>query len=105
MLEYEMLHLDAARRLSGEYADILHYDYMEFGQSGRVTRKSDYVGFKMPESDFEVIDYRVKDLSDNSKLATYILIDKVTDNKSNRSSIWVNEDGWKLYFHQGTRVQ
>ncbi|QTQ07183.1 hypothetical protein J9174_06950 [Macrococcoides canis] len=99
-----MLHLDADRRLSGEYADILHDDYMELGQSGRVTRKSDYVVFKMPESDFEVIDYRVKDLSDNSKLATYILMDKVTNNKSNRSSIWVNEDGWKLYFHQGTKV-
>ncbi|WP_414050242.1 hypothetical protein [Macrococcus animalis] len=104
MLEYEMLHLDAARRLNGEYADILHDEYIEFGQSGIITTKSDYVGFKMPESDFEIIDYSVKDLSDNSKLATYVLIDKVTNNKSNRSSIWIKEDDWKLYFHQGTKV-
>lgn len=104
MIEYEMLHLDSSRRENGDYTDVLHDEYMEFGQSGRITTKADYTDRKLGKSNFEVINYRVKDLSNNSKLATYTLIDKLTNNKSNRSSIWIKDEDWKLYFHQGTKV-
>ncbi|MBJ8326481.1 hypothetical protein [Streptococcus pacificus] len=105
LLAYEMNHLANDNRRDNTYLSSLHPNYKEFGASGRIFHKRDFEKIDLPESHYQVINYDVLALSETSCLATYQLIDTLTGQKTNRSSIWViYQDDWKLLFHQGTLV-
>ncbi len=56
---------------------------------------------------WQIIDFKIEQLSDDYLLAIYKVIkhNETNENKkyTHRSSIWKYVDGkWKMYFHQGT---
>jgi len=105
MIEYEYFHLDPKNRKNGDFLKILHPDFEEFGQSGKKFKKEDFFDIELDSNTYEIEDFVVDELSTQVKLCKYTLLDKTFNSKSVRSSIWVfYEKDWKLYFHQGTRV-
>lgn len=105
MLEYEQYHLNRENRQNGKFIEVLHPDYKEFGQSGRIYKYENFAGYRLTDdSEYKVTAFEVNSLSDDSRLCTYVLINQTTGAKSNRSSVWVLHDNdWKMIFHQGTR--
>ncbi|WP_432372373.1 hypothetical protein [Staphylococcus chromogenes] len=105
MIEYEYFHLDSENRKNGNFLKILHPDFEEFGQSGKKFKREDFCDIELDSNIYEIEDFVVVDLSTQTKLCKYTLLDKTTNSKSVRSSIWVfYENDWKLYFHQGTKA-
>lgn len=103
MIEYESYHLDRENRQSGQYLKVFHPEFKEFGQSGKIYRKEDLPKNLIDSSEYEIMEFMVQDLSIESRLCTYILYNKISNQVSNRSSVWVRfGDDWKLLFHQGT---
>ncbi len=105
MLEYELYHLNRDNRQDGTFIEVLHPEYKEFGQSGRIYTYKDFEGRRFTDdSKYEITEFNVQVLSDESQLCTYVLLNQTLGTKTNRSSIWVRyEDDWKMLFHQGTR--
>lgn len=104
MIEYEKFHLDAENRKSGKYLEVLHPNYEEFGESGKIWKKEDFFNIKLDDSIYEIEEYKCILLSDKARLSKYVLLNKTTQVRTNRSSIWVLYNGdWKMIFHQGTR--
>lgn len=105
MIEYEYFHLNSDNRKNGKYLDILHPEFEEFGQSGKVFKKEDFIEVDLDSNEYEILNFNEVQLSNNSYLCKYILVNKSSGMASNRSSIWVlYKDEWKLIFHQGTKV-
>ncbi|WP_436881798.1 hypothetical protein [Staphylococcus gallinarum] len=105
MIEYEYFHLNSENRKNGKFLEILHPDFEEFGQSGKKFKKEDFCNIDLDSNIYEIEDFDVVDLSIQTKLCKYILLDKTSNSKSVRSSIWVfYEKDWKLFFHQGTKT-
>ncbi|QDW99633.1 hypothetical protein [Staphylococcus agnetis] len=105
MIEYEYFHLDSENRKKGRFLEILHPDFEEVGQSGKRFKKEGFYSINLDSNIYEIMDFVVVDLSAETKLCKYILLDKTSNSKSVRSSIWVFYDkDWKLYFHQGTQA-
>jgi hypothetical protein len=85
---------------------LLHDEFVEFGQSGKIYNKQDIID-TLPNEESRILEVEstsitTRKLSDNCILLTYNLI---SDGKlhSRRSSIWIkNLDKWQLIFHQGT---
>lgn len=106
MIEYEKYHLNTENRMSGRYLDVLHCDYEEFGQSGKIYRKHDLPQSELDNSNFEIDNFTVIDLSDTSRLCKYHLHNITDGTSSIRSSVWVLcGEEWKMIFHQGTPVR
>lgn len=90
-------------------AALLADDFVEFGASGNIWKRMDVIAGLKDEvfvvrtmSDFKVIE-----LADGVVLATYLCSSSCTDgiSLSLRSSIWRRDfEGWRMVFHQGTRV-
>ena len=85
---------------------LLHEDFHEFGQSGRVWDKEsvlDLMEDTAEQSRIEVVDLQAFALGTDAVLATY---DTVTpEGRAHRSSVWVRAGGrWQLRHHQGTAV-
>jgi hypothetical protein len=97
-------------RSSREELDkLLADDFMEFGSSGSVYRKSDTLASLTTTTDkvvYEVSDFEAKELSENFVLTTFKT--KRTINNADivvslRSSLWKKTGGnWQMFFHQGT---
>lgn len=105
MIEYEYFHLDFENRKNGRFLEILHPDFEEFGQSGKKYKKEDFCNIDLGSNIYEIKEFDVVDLSTQTKLCKYILLDKTSNSKSARSLIWVlHEKDWKLFFHQGTKI-
>lgn len=105
MIEYEYFHLNSENRKNGKFLEILHPDFEEFGQSGKKFKKEDFCNIDLDSNIYEIEDFVVVGLSTQTKLCKYILLDKTSNSKSVRSSIWVfYEKDWKLFFHQGTKT-
>src|SRR5699024_3981061 len=105
MIEYEYFHLDPKNRKNGDFLKILHHDFEEFGQSDNKFSKEECFDIESDSNTYDIEDYVVDELSTQVQLCKYTLLDKISNSKSVRSSIWVlYEKDWKLYFHQGTRV-
>ena len=109
-LESELLKSEV-RKSAEKISDILAQDFMEFGSSGIEIYYEYGDVFQNPEDNkelfWEIIDFKIKELSEGCILAMYKLIkhDEPNENKkySLRSSVWKNIDGkWKMVFHQGT---
>ncbi|MEH6940079.1 DUF4440 domain-containing protein [Bacillus sp. JJ664] len=87
-----------------EVDKLLADNFFEFGSSGNVWYKKDFVGddglsvLKMTLSEFEIYP-----LSEDTVLATYYIKDETRMQNTLRSSIWKFIDGrWQMFFHQGT---
>lgn len=105
MLEYELHHLNRENRQDGTFIEVLHPEYKEFGQSGRIYTYENFAGNRLTDdSEYDITEFAVMELADDSRLCTYVLVNQTTGAKSNRSSVWVLHEGdWKMIFHQGTR--
>lgn len=100
------LHRGAVRgdRLSAGL--LLHQDFREFGQSGRVWDRESMLD--LLEDTSARVEIRHEDLvaaalGDDVVLVTY---DSITPSgRARRSSVWLRQAGrWQLRFHQGTPV-
>ncbi len=96
--------LAIANRNIKDIPGIISDNFMEFGSSGRIFTKADYmesVEATEERLDYEIIDFDIKVIGLNAILATYKSIYK--GKKVLRSSIWSSKDEvWQLLFHQGT---
>lgn len=99
------------RKSSQKVNEILANDFIEFCSSGSGYHyKKGDVYQVADDSDslhWEILDFKIKELSDDCILAMYKLIKHSELNGSKkyslRSSIWKCYDGkWKMFFHQGT---
>ncbi|EKQ53606.1 MULTISPECIES: DUF4440 domain-containing protein [unclassified Clostridium] len=99
------------RKSPQKIKEILADDFIEYTSSGSEYHyKSGDVFQEQNDSNElfgQIIDFKIKQLSDNCILATYKLVkhNELNENKkySLRSSIWKCFDGrWKMIFHQGT---
>lgn len=109
-LEKELFKSDI-RKSSEKISELLANDFIEFCSSGSEYHYNTTDVFQEKNEnntiDWEIIDFMIKKLSDNTILAMYKLIkhSELNENKkySLRSSIWKCYAGkWKMSFHQGT---
>jgi hypothetical protein len=57
-----------------------------------------------PENAWETIDFHCREISANTYLLTYTLVQQ--DRVTRRSTLWqLTSPGWKILYHQGTIVQ
>lgn len=108
--EEELLQSEV-RKDANKIADLISEDFVEFTSSGYV---ANYIKGEVfqgkddnTELNWELKDFKMKELSNDYVLATYKVIkhNEADESKkySLRSSIWHNIDGkWKMMFHQGT---
>ncbi|AAK80508.1 hypothetical protein BJV85_001332 [Clostridium acetobutylicum] len=101
------------RQCEARTSELLADGFTEFCSSGYIYK---YVhgqamdeGTNLEEMDWEITDFKIKQLSNDCVLATYGLIkhNELNQNKkySLRSSIWKCFEGkWKMIFHQGTMI-
>lgn len=109
-LENDLLKLEV-RKSPQKISELLAEDFIEFTSSGSVYNyKIGDVFQEKNDNDellWEIIDFKIRQLSDDCVLAIYKVIkhNEASENKkySLRSSIWKYYDGkWKMIFHQGT---
>lgn len=104
-LEKEMLDPDT-RRNPLRMRELLNDDFIEFGSSGRVYEKRMLIDMLSKEEHADVVirDFAVRELAPTTALVTYRSVGQ-SGQEARRSSVWVNgADGWRLSFHQGTRI-
>jgi hypothetical protein len=108
-LEERLLHTDV-RKNSIILTELLSDDFEEVGSDGKISTREEVIEWlinKEKNIKWSLNDFRIKELSPELIVATYIAI---KDNQSNstrsiRSSIWKNFSGnWKMIFHQGTKI-
>ena len=97
----------SAQRISNILADC----FIEFCSNGNIYHYKNGDVFQEQDDNkelfWQIIDFEIKDLSNDCILAMYKLIkqEELNENKkySLRSTIWKCIDGkWKMFFHQGT---
>lgn len=95
-----------------ELDKLLADDFMEFGSSGSMYRKSDTLESLTTTTDkvvYEVSDFGAKELSEDFVLTTFKTKRTINDTDiviSLRSSIWKKTEGnWQMFFHQGTPIK
>lgn len=92
------------RTSAEEISKLLADDFFEYGSSGHVWHKHEGISeggiglVRMTLSHFEI--HR---LSDEAVLTTYRIFNEKSLQHSLRSSIWkYGQNGWQMFFHQGT---
>lgn len=112
-LEKELLKSEV-RKSSQKINEILSDDFIEFCSSGNIYLYKNGDIFQEKDDELEnnwrILDFEIKELSDDCLLALYkvIKLNEKDENKrsSIRSSIWKLHDGkWKMIFHQGTNTR
>lgn len=106
-LALENSHLvPVARKSNRNMTEILDDEFFEFGISGGVCQRADFDGgYALQEDDYRIYRFEAKALGPESVLTTYTLENRTTGVWSHRSSVWKKRrDGWKLFFHQGTKT-
>lgn len=101
--QLEECHLSGAVRESGEaLGHILADDFVEFGSSGKVFTRHDFVDGASLHT-LTLHDWTMHQLGEQAALTTYRVKNHCLNRETLRSSIW-KYDGtdWKLFFHQGT---
>jgi len=109
----EALLLQPEVRSSREKLDtLLADDFMEFGSSGAIYKKSDTLQNLTTTTDkvvYEMSNFDAKELSDNFVLTTFRTKRTINDFdvvNSLRSSLWKKTgDTWQMFFHQGTPIK
>lgn len=98
-------------RTSREKLDaLLHTEFSEYGSSGKVYTKSDVLE-RLPTSSplkYVISNFEVIGLSEEVAQTRFIT-DRENEDGSHtvslRSSIWkIEDEKWKMYFHQGTPI-
>jgi len=86
------------------FGRLLADEFFEFGSSGTVWRKSDFIaggGIEPRKMTMQHFDLHL--LAPDVALVTYRIIDETRQQHTLRSSIWKRLDGhWQMIFHQGT---
>ena len=109
-LEKDLLKSEV-RKSSQKINEILSDDFIEFCSSGSIYHYKNGDIFQEKDDELEnnwrILDFEIKELSDDCLLALYkvIKLNEKDENKrsSIRSSIWKLQDGkWEMIFHQGT---
>ncbi len=103
MLRERRLLEPAVRRSEEAVLSLLHEDFREFGASGRIwDRQSMATALSAdPGVAVNAHDMHGARLGDNVVLVTYVA--ETAGRVSLRSSVWRRgDDGWRLFFHQGT---
>ena len=99
----------SAQRISNILADC----FIEFCSNGNIYHYKNGDVFQEQDDNkelfWQIIDFKIKELSDDCILAMYKVIkhNEPNENKkySLRSTIWKYIDGkWKMFFHQGTNT-
>lgn len=102
--------LDPAFRKSDAVTDLIADDFLEFGSSGRAFDKAAVLEFlrnESPSDSASLSEFRFTLLAPGVALVTFRAVQQRqgTRVESLRSSVWKRDHGgWKLFFHQGTRV-
>lgn len=103
--ELECSHLQPDVRVSKEkLGEVLDEDFYEFGSSGKLFHRSDYDSdHSLTPDRMEISDFIFHKLGEEAVLTTYRISNKTTGRITIRSSVWrKRQNGWKLFFHQGT---
>ena len=101
--------LQSSTRQSAESLNqLLADDFIEFGVSGKIYNKKDILALLPKEqhsNEIILFDFEMKQLCDDVVHVTYKT--KQQEKIVLRSSIWKNntKHGWKMCFHQGTKIQ
>jgi hypothetical protein len=110
-LEMKLLQPDV-RHSSKKISEILDENFIEFCRSGHIWRYKvgDVIESQNDDlSRYEIVDFKIKILSENVFLVTYQsnrLEESNNISYSLRSSIWKEVDGkLKMIFHQGTPIR
>lgn len=112
-LEQELLKSEV-RRSPQKINEIIAEDFIEFSSSGGEYhyKKGDVFLQENNNNDlqWEILDFKIKELAENCVLAMYKVIKHNETNESKkyslRSSIWKCYEGkWKMIFHQGTLTE
>ena len=85
-------------------AQILYDDFLECGKSGILFHKADTIRDLLAckqDRKIEIYNYGCCRLDTNSWIAHYITL-SAQDEKYFRTSVWRNENGLQLFFHQAT---
>lgn len=100
------LHLDETRRDAAQLAALLADDFVEFATSGGVWTKVQVIEALLRDGPFTapvVSEFTTRELAGELVLVTYR--STAHDHVTLRSSIWRSgPGGWRMTFHQGTRV-
>lgn len=110
LVQLEKCLLQPNTRNSGEVAQLLADDFVEFGSSGQRFTKPEVIHALQVESPdrFEASGFRVRFLAQHVALVTYVALRSGSHHSSSslRSSLWEQLDGrWQLVFHQGTPTE
>ncbi|HEY0795891.1 MAG TPA: DUF4440 domain-containing protein [Acidisarcina sp.] len=106
----------AVRANASEVATLLHEDFAEIGQSGRIYDKASIIYELQREASNQnfpcaapsVHDFELHSLSTDTALVTYRTVSGPLSSPKEvfRSSIWQFINGaWRVRFHQGTPVR
>lgn len=101
----ECSHLQPEVRVSTEkLGEVLDDEFFEFGSSGGIIRRSHYKGDNTLNPDpMDIRSFAIHELGPAAVLTTYQVHNQKTGRLTNRSSVWKKrQNGWKLFFHQGT---
>jgi hypothetical protein len=113
LLELERQLMDPVFRKDREQVSaLLAPEFREFGSSGRVWSRAailDLLATERPQPAPDVEDFAIQFVGPKTALVTYRAVRPPVEGgapqASLRSSIWVrSDDGWRMIFHQGTRV-
>lgn len=99
------LHDQSSRKNAIRLNYLLHKDFQEFGQSGRIFTKESVIKDLLMEKTTLILskDFKVRLLTDTLAQVTYRSLNTNSNASALRSSLWVfEEDRWQLIFHQGT---
>ncbi|MGV0102827.1 DUF4440 domain-containing protein [Nostoc sp. DSM 114160] len=112
-LEERLLQPDV-RKSAKDIMDLLADEFIEFGSSGRVFNKQQIIESLQNESiqpltQRLITEFKTLVLATGVVLVTYRIVRHISGKQpvhSLRSSIWkLNNDRWKMIFHQGTLVR
>jgi hypothetical protein len=106
------LHKNEVRSSPQAVAALLADDFIEFGSSGRIFTKAAIIEVLKNESVDQLIHverFQVRELSPEIALVTYLASRAdpygSISVRALRSSLWKREEGgWRMIFHQGTRI-
>lgn len=89
-----------------DWERLIDDDFKEFGKSGQVHRKADAIQYLLSArtDGYSIVHFDALPLGADVVLVTYTLLSGNTPH-SNRSSIWRRSaTGWRIVYHQGTRI-
>lgn len=89
---------------TNKLSEVLDDEFFEFGSSGGLIKRRDFEGdFPSTPDPMDINFFEMHELGPDAVLTTYQLTNHKTGKLTNRSSVWKKrQNGWKLFFHQGT---